>query len=580
MNLKYSNEKNILLMVALLKAHGIRKVIASPGTTNITFIGSLMHDPFFEIYSSVDERSAAYIACGMAEESGEPVVISCTGATASRNYLPGLTEAYYRKLPILAITSTREECKLGHLIDQQIDRSRQPKDTVVCSEHLQIIKDDEDWWDCTIKVNRALLALKHNGGGPVHINLPTRYSPDFDVENLPAVRKIERVYVYDKFPEIGNRDVAIFIGTHKRMSEQEQTAIDKFCEVYNAVVLCDICCGYHGNYGLSMFGADDNKNVDLLIHIGEVSCCAYGCKPNEVWRVNEDGELRDTFRKLTKVFTMPENCFFETITRDRQIGATAKYSKFAKEAADLYNNLLEVPFSNGWIASYMHDKLPLNSVLHLGIVSSYFAWNKFMLHHSITVNCNQGGFGIDGNMSTLIGASLVNQKKLYYCILGDLAFFYDMNALGNRHLGSNIRILLVNNGRGVIFRKPSNLGYLFQEEADLYMAAAGHYSCNNPHLVRSYVESLGFEYICAQSKDEFLDKVPTFLNPNLTEKPMLFEVIVSTENEIKGDSIKKENHNKIKEKIISIFGEELYEDIRDIIKGSQKGVVIADMGNK
>ena len=67
-NLHYSDEKNILLMVALLKAHNIRRVIASPGTTNITFIGSLMHDPFFEMYSSVDERSAAYIACGMAEE--------------------------------------------------------------------------------------------------------------------------------------------------------------------------------------------------------------------------------------------------------------------------------------------------------------------------------------------------------------------------------------------------------------------------------------------------------------------------------------------------------------------------------
>ena len=104
--MQYSNEKNVLLMVALLKAHGIRKVVASPGTTNITFVASLTHDPFFQVYSSVDERSAAYMACGMADESGEPVVISCTGATASRNYFPGLTEAYYRKLPILAITST------------------------------------------------------------------------------------------------------------------------------------------------------------------------------------------------------------------------------------------------------------------------------------------------------------------------------------------------------------------------------------------------------------------------------------------------------------------------------------------
>ena len=90
----YTIERNVQIVIALLKAHGIRKVVASPGTTNMTFIGSIQQDPFFQIWSSVDERSAAYIACGLAAESGEPVVISCTGATASRNYMPGLTEAY------------------------------------------------------------------------------------------------------------------------------------------------------------------------------------------------------------------------------------------------------------------------------------------------------------------------------------------------------------------------------------------------------------------------------------------------------------------------------------------------------
>ena len=100
-NKYYTKERNVQIVLSLLKAHGIRKVIASPGSTNIAVVGSMEHDPFFEIYSCVDERSAAYMACGLSAESGEPVVLSCTGATASRNYYPGLTEAYYRKLPIL-----------------------------------------------------------------------------------------------------------------------------------------------------------------------------------------------------------------------------------------------------------------------------------------------------------------------------------------------------------------------------------------------------------------------------------------------------------------------------------------------
>lgn len=147
----YTDERNVQILIALLKAHGIKQVIASPGSANVTFVGSLQQDPWFEMYSCVDERSAAYMACGMAAESGEPVVLSCTGATASRNYFPALTEAFYRKLPILAVTSTQEESKIGHLIPQVIDRHQQPSDIVKCSEHLQTVKDEDDEWNVTLK---------------------------------------------------------------------------------------------------------------------------------------------------------------------------------------------------------------------------------------------------------------------------------------------------------------------------------------------------------------------------------------------------------------------------------------------
>ena len=153
----YTNEKNAQIVISLLKQHGIKKVVASPGTTNMAFVASIQQDSFFEIYSSVDERSAAYIACGLSAESGEPVVLSCTGATASRNYLPGLTEAYYRKLPILSITSTQVISKVGHHMAQIIDRSSLPNDVVNYSVLMPLVKDEDDLWDCEIKANKALL---------------------------------------------------------------------------------------------------------------------------------------------------------------------------------------------------------------------------------------------------------------------------------------------------------------------------------------------------------------------------------------------------------------------------------------
>lgn len=576
-SLHYSDEKNIQLMVALLKAHNISRVIASPGTTNITFIGSLMYDPFFKIYSSVDERSAAYIACGMAEESGEPVVISCTGATASRNYFPGLTEAYYRKLPILAITSTREECKIGHLIDQQIDRTQVPKDACVCSEHLQVIKDDEDWWNCTIKINRAILALRQHGGGPAHINLPTTYSKNFNVTNLPKVRKINRYYFFDQLPPITQNKIAIFIGTHKKMQEEENKAIDKFCECYNAVVFKDVCSGYHGKYGLNygMLSGDEGLSMDLLIHIGEVSAAAYNCKPQEVWRVSEDGELRDTYRKLTNVFEMPEIKFFNEYTKEKAVLSTSYYEQCFKKYDDMQSRILDSPFSNSWITNYLRNRLPHNSILHLGIASTLYSWNNYNIDDSIRINCNQGGFGIDGNMSSLLGASLIDPQKICFCILGDLAFFYDMNVLGNRHVGKNIRILLVNNGNGVIFRKPGNIGCLFGDETPKFISAGGHFGNMSQSLVKSYAENLGFEYISACNKTDFIANSKRFLHEEMLDKPILFEVFLSTENEIQGDKNKPARAG-IKKILQEFMGPQAYDVIKNIVKPVQKGNMSID----
>ena len=179
-------------MIAVLKANGIKRVIASPGTTNVTFVGSLQNDPWFEIYSAPEERSAAYMACGLAAETGEAVVITCTGATASRDYMPGLTEAYYRKLPVLAITANQGRENIGNLVPQNIDRRVLPNDVAKLSVSIPATKDEGDVWHNTLLANMAVLELFHHGGGPVHIDMTSTYSGDFSVKELPWVRIIRR----------------------------------------------------------------------------------------------------------------------------------------------------------------------------------------------------------------------------------------------------------------------------------------------------------------------------------------------------------------------------------------------------
>lgn len=189
----YTREKNTQLLISLLKQHGVRYVVASPGNTNTAFIGSIQGDQYFTIFSAVDERSAAYMACGIAAETGETVVISCTGATASRNYLPGMTEAYYRKLPVIAVTSSQPIANIGHLSAQLLDRTVIPKDVAKLSVNLPIVKDNDDVWECEIKINQAILESCRHGGGPVHINLPTTFTKPFDVNKIQHARLINRV---------------------------------------------------------------------------------------------------------------------------------------------------------------------------------------------------------------------------------------------------------------------------------------------------------------------------------------------------------------------------------------------------
>ena len=536
---KYTNERNVQIVIALLKAHGIHRVIASPGTTNMTFVVSIENDPWFQIWSSVDERSAAYLACGMAAETGEPVVISCTGATASRNYMPGLTEAYYRKLPVLAITSTRGNHKVGHLIDQQIDRRNIPNDIAMESVTIPMVKDSEDERYCEIEANKAMLALTLNGGGPAHINMYTRYSKDFSVKELPHANAIYRHTVFEKkWPELPqDGKIMVRIGSHADFSEELTLAVDAFCATYDAIVCCDHTSGYRGKYEVhSQILCAQNQRAspltktNLSIHIGEVSGDGFICSANHVWRVNPDGALRDTFGNLRRVFMMPEIEFFKHYAKE-----AASHHEYLdslnQEIESVKAQIPELPFSNIWMAQHMVDKVPAGSEIHFGIYHSLRSWNFFKLPAGIQAKCNVGGFGIDGGVSTMMGASFVHPEKLFIGVFGDLAFFYDMNVVGNRHVGNNVRIMLINNGKGNEFRNYHHPCAFLGEEADEYVAAAGHYGNKSHKLVKDYATDLGYEYLSASNKDEFLAVVDKFLSSEKNENPILFEVFTETEDE-------------------------------------------------
>lgn len=571
----YTREKNVQMLIFLMKKHGIKKVIASPGTTNITFVASIQQDSFFEIYSVADERSAAYMACGLAAESGEAVALTCTGATASRNYVPGLTEAFYRKLPVLAITSTQFTGLVGQLCPQVIDRAVIQNDIAVMSVDIPMIRSEEEEWNCNIKLNAAMLALHHRGGGPVHINLSTDYCRKFDVKELPNFRVINRVTYSDTFPEIPSGNIGIFIGSHMNFGDRLLKKIEEFCEMYNAVVFYDHTSNYSGKYGV-LFNLiceqrymNTHKDISILIDIGQVSGAYMYFEPEQVWRIDPDGVIRDTWKKITNIFEMQELYFFEKYTESYKKNEMSLYKMYEEKYNEIVSNIPDLPFSNIWIAYKASSMLQNDSVLHLGILNSLRSWNYFEIDKDIVCYCNTGGFGIDGIVSSFIGSALANTNKIHYLIVGDLAFFYDLNAIANKNIGNNIRILLVNNGCGAEFKLYSHPAQQFGTDADDYIAAKGHYGKKSPVLVKNYAENLGFKYICASEKKEFLENAKVFFASENCEDPILFEVFTDDTDESKALELIHtivEEPDSAKKIIKKMIGEKGIEIIKDIIR--------------
>lgn len=256
----------------------------------------------------------------------------------------------------------------------------------------------------------------------------------------------------------------------------------------------------------------------------------YSVSGKETWRVSEDGKPRDLFNNLTHVFQMPPQVFFEHYATGE--GNHTEYLKACKADIDKLTSLIpELPFGNIWMAQHMISHLPYGCAFHMGILNSLRSWTFFQLPQGVDARCNVGGYGIDGGMSTLIGASLVRPDKLFFGVFGDLAFFYDMNVLGNREVGNNVRVLLINNGMGAEFRNYGHPCYSYGKDAEKFMAAAGHYGNKSPKLVKHYAEDLGYEYLSAYDKESFLTSMPKFVNPKIGSKPILFEVFTERQNE-------------------------------------------------
>lgn len=587
----YTELKSYQIIIALLKKYGIRHCVLSAGSRNVPFVHSIEEDPFFHCYSVVDERSAGYFAIGLAQELNEPVVISCTSSTATCNYWPAVAEAFYQNVPLIILTSDRDIAMLGQWEDQMIDQVGMYDRHVKKSVNLPIVKTDNDFIYCQRLVNEALLETNHHGKGPVHINIPMEsYNNSFNIHTLPEVTRIERLEIEDdtrKWDEKVDKlkrceRVLLVCGQNSYVSQELQKNINHFFRNYNVSVTIEYMANIEGEGIINTSVCMDTRYItekkfkeflpDIVVSFG--GNIMSGVKNMlrkfagkfEHWLIQENGQVVDVFKSITTIFECTPEYFFKYFNNKAGEGTlnSLVYHNSIKSYAENVT-LPDFNFSNVYAIKELVERIPTNSILHLSINNSIRITNFFKLQPGVKVYANIGTHGIDGCLSTFLGQAAVS-AKLSYIVIGDLAFFYDMNAMRIRHIGNNVRILMINNEGGEEFYYN---GVWKNESSDLHTTARHHTDA------AGWAKSTGFEYLSIRDKHQMQEALIKFLS-NDSEKPIFMEVFTEMKNDSdiiydfydlsRPRDIQSETIRRSKEFIKSTIGQEKAMNIAKLFK--------------
>ena len=493
----YSEKENVNILTALLVAHGIRHAVVCPGSRNAPIVHNLNECPDITCWPVTDERSAGFYALGMTQALNEPVVVCVTSGTALLNLAPAVAEAYYQHRPLVVISADRPEAWIDQLDGQTLPQPDALGRFVRKAVSLPEPHDDESRWYCNRLVNEALME-RH---APVHINVPiTEPLFQFTVAQLPEERKIDFTPA-DIPPHTLNHIVHRFLHAERPMLIAGQPMNPLMDEAVQQV-------------------QDDASYVpDFVLYTG-TSIVSKRLKrflrqARETWVVNREGEVTDTFMNLTHVIQGDPEVVADLVRFNLEQAPHPFVQRWDALLAKLRQQVetQELPYSSAAVVRYFEQQCSMNNVVHYANSTAIRLANTYA--HS-TVYCNRGVNGIEGSLSTAAGFSLVADEKVF-CVIGDLSFFYDQNALWNQNLRGNLRILLQNNGHGAIF---DTLPGLSQSPARDRLVAAAHAT-----TAEGICRQNNVTYLKATNMAEMQQAVDTLLYIE-SDRPVLLEVFV------------------------------------------------------
>lgn len=549
----YSDKKSILQLIALLKAHGIRKVVLCPGSRNAPILHTLFTHPDFTCYSVTDERSAGYFAMGLSLHDGCPVAVCCTSGTALLNLHPAVAEAFYQYIPLVVISADRPSAWIGQMDGQTLPQSGVFQALVKKSVNLPEIHSEEDSWYCNRLINEALLAVTHHGKGPVHINIPISEPLfRFTVNELPRERVIRRYRMEEISDEEYSKLFMCLNDCKRRMVVVGQMPFDSSLKPENPFIEQFVWLSEHiangpysfaplSNFDVALYTMSDEMKrrmaPDLLITYGghivskRLKQFLRHNSPKEHWHISPDGEVVDLFGSLTVVIEGNPQRFLEkavTFIHDDGSEYVRKWEMYCGAIPEPV-----FPYSEMGAIGTLLRRLPKGSVLHLANSSAVRYAQLYSLSSTVEVHCNRGTSGIEGSLSTAVGYAACTDR-LNFVVIGDLSFFYDMNALWNNHISTNLRILLLNNGGGEIFYALPGL--------DMTNGSYRFITATHTTSAKGWAEERGFLYLPVADEGGLNDAMTRFCASE-AERPMLMEVFTDGQKDIR---LLKEYYHQLK----------------------------------
>ncbi|GLR18106.1 2-succinyl-5-enolpyruvyl-6-hydroxy-3-cyclohexene-1-carboxylic-acid synthase [Portibacter lacus] len=537
-----TTKKSVQSLVKICELKDIKNIVLSPGSRNAPLAIEFDNNKNFHHFQITDERVAGFFALGLAQQSRIASVICCTSGTATLNYAPAIAEAYYQRIPMIILTADRPVQWIDQGAGQSLRQQNIYDNYVLKSFQLpQSIHTKEDQWYNDRIINEAINLAHSAVPGPVHINIPLE-EPLYDREANDHLPKIitpvetRRTLTNSSLKELQ----AIWASHDKKMiicgmlpnNDVINKKINQLAEDPSVVVLSESHSNVNGDIIFQCIdrliesfdeGKLDDFTPDLLLSFGhsiiskKVKALLHRMSIKSHWHVDSINDPNDTFQHLTHHIKMAPVDFlttfipiehhipfdFQKTYNEREVACCEAHDLFIRDAA----------FSDLKAFSLILPELPFNSMLQMGNSASVRYVQLFNQRKDISYFANRGVSGIEGCTSTACGAAH-HYLGITTLVTGDLSFLYDSNGLWHKYINPNLRIIIINNKGGGIFRiikGPSDTPQL-----------SSYFEASHDMTGEKNAEKFDLEYLTAENENELSEVLKSFYNTS--EKAKILEV--------------------------------------------------------